>query len=428
MEKQKDGLFQLDNGNWGYRIKCKIRGEKVDIKKIKDLDGNYMSTRQDAKVAQARHFSYLNSNETKRKQISYTYDDVWKYYISLDLVGKKEKELGTIVRQESLWFNHVYPAFGNSNVRDVTTYDIQSFLNDLYYRKHYSISYVEGFVKFFYLLIGIAYRMHALTLDEYEDLCVHKISRIHTPVVENKDIDDVDCVEIYQEEQIKQLDEYFEGTNLEIAYRLAMYCGLRVGEVFGLTWDNVDLRNGFIRITRQLKYDSKKKCWYFGKLKTRSSKRIIYLPLELSECLKKEKLRQERLQKQYPLMYKNNTNWEIEDRRGQFHEWIDASLLVNKKEDGEILTLNSPKYHTKNASGILDYRVHFHAFRHTFISRLARSGCNKKLLMDISGHTKFETVEKYYEGVFDSSKNEAREIMNNMYEHNDFNRIVDKAA
>lgn len=82
----------------------------------------------------------------------------------------------------------------------------------------------------------------------------------------------------------------------------------------------------------------------------------------------------------------------------------------------------------KRNVGILDYRVYFHAFRHTFISRLARSGCNKKLLMNISGHTKFETVEKYYEGVFDSSKNEAREIMNNMYEHNDFNRIVDRAA
>ncbi len=23
-KEQKDGLFQLENGNWGYRIKCKI--------------------------------------------------------------------------------------------------------------------------------------------------------------------------------------------------------------------------------------------------------------------------------------------------------------------------------------------------------------------------------------------------------------------
>lgn len=424
MEKQKDGLFQLDNGNWGYRIKCKIRNQKVDIKKVKDIDGYCMPTRQDAKVAQAKHLAILSDTTTNiRKKITYTYDDVWKYYLSLDLVGKKEKALDTLKRQESLWRVHVGPRFGSRIVSDVSCEEIQGYLNELYYKDHYSIEYVKGFVKFFILLINEAYRMHALSLDEYEILCVHKATRFHTPIVEKDDDideDDIDSVEIYEEYQIKQLDEYFDSSNLEIAYKIAMYCGLRVSEIFAITWDNVDLVNKTIKVTRQLKWDYVKKCWYLGKLKTKASKRVINIPQDLCDLLKKEQKRQLRFAKEHPQAFNRNNNWEIEDRRMQIHTWVPVKDFINKKEKCELITNNSVKYHTKNASDILGYRVHFHAFRHTFISRLARSGCDKKLLMDITGHSKFSTVEKYYEGVFDSSKQKAREIIELLALHSDF--------
>lgn len=57
--KQNNSVFQVDSSRWGYRIKCKIHNEKVDIRKVKDLDGNYMATKQQARVAYAKHIFLL---------------------------------------------------------------------------------------------------------------------------------------------------------------------------------------------------------------------------------------------------------------------------------------------------------------------------------------------------------------------------------
>ena len=39
-EKENVGIYQLDNGFWGFRYTITVNGKKKDFKKTKDLKGN----------------------------------------------------------------------------------------------------------------------------------------------------------------------------------------------------------------------------------------------------------------------------------------------------------------------------------------------------------------------------------------------------
>ena len=63
-------------------------------------------------------------------------------------------------------------------------------------------------------------------------ICQNKLTKIHMPKMK---FDEDTEIHIFEKEQLQQLDEYFTGTNLELAYLLGRYCGLRINECFGLT-------------------------------------------------------------------------------------------------------------------------------------------------------------------------------------------------
>lgn len=51
-------------------------------------------------------------------------------------------------------------------------------------------------------------------------------------------------------EQIDQLRAAFKGTDSEVILMLAAWCGLRLGEIFGLYWADIDFKAGVISIKR----------------------------------------------------------------------------------------------------------------------------------------------------------------------------------
>jgi len=398
--KQNNGIFQVDNSRWGYRIKCKINGEKVDVRKIKDINGNNMTTRQQARAAYAKHMVLLQeSNFKSEKNYNMRLRDVWDSYIESNPVGPAKKAPTTLQKQESLWRVHIEKDFGHKYVNSITAEELTSYLETLY-EKGYAYSYVESFCKFFWLLFGYAERINALEPDKFLKMFVYKGGKVHMPEKDQEDVIMDKEIEIYDNEQLEQLHTYFKNRNLRIPFLLALYGGLRISEVFGLTWDCYDSKAQTITINKQIAWDAKNHCWYLTKPKTSNSYRTISIPCSLNNILIDEKTRQSKLKKENPILWKSNTSTIIVDRRkNHTNETHTAEEFINLKYDGSLLTNNSVKYDAQNIYEMYGYRLHFHALRRTFITRMAKQGVDKSALMNMTGHSKYETIAGYYEGI-----------------------------
>ena len=269
-EKQNVGIYQLENGYWGFRYTITVNGKKKDFKKSKDLNGNPIKTEKAAiRAREAALIKDKTSRNCKPQKQRMTFGEVYQEYCEC---GRSGKAYTTIRKQDSLWENHLKEKFGNRFIDEISVAEVNDYLETLYYTEGRAYKYVEGFLKMFYLIFGQAYARNYLDVDTYNKLCVTKEARIKMPKM--KTDEDID-IAVFNAEQIALLDDYFKGTNAETAYMLGRYCGLRINECYGLKWSNVDIEKGILTIDRQMQYQEG--LIKLVSLKTRNAKRKIYM-------------------------------------------------------------------------------------------------------------------------------------------------------
>jgi integrase len=154
-------------------------------------------------------------------------------------------------------------------------------------------------------------------------------------------------------------------SHLKPAVTFAYYTGWRKGEIFGLTWEKVDLKQGIVRLDP-------------GETKNEEG-RIIYLNDELTKKLKA-------LQKDRPsgcVYVFHHNGAPIRDFRGSWDAaCIQAGLWrMDKDEEG-----NEIKVLTKI----------FHDFRRTAVRNMIRSGIPDRVAMLISGHKTRSVFDRYH--------------------------------
>ena len=98
---------------------------------------------------------------------------------------------------------------------------------------------------------------------------------------------------VWNEEQLKSFLLYIKDSWLYMPILIISLTGLRVGELCGLRWDNIDLENGFINIREQVIQDkTNHKLIHTSILKTNSAFRSISIPNSLVNLLTNDKLNQ----------------------------------------------------------------------------------------------------------------------------------------
>ena len=388
MEKATStGVFRLPNGTWGFRYAYWIGGKQKDIKRYKDENGNPFKTERAAMKAREAVIVQVQSelihppkSSAKRKTVAEVFNEYCEN-------GRCGKAYGTTRKQDSLWKNHLSTRFGKRYVDDISVSEIMDYLDLLYYQEDRAYSYVEAFLKMFYLIFGQAYSRGYLDVDTYNTLCVNKNTKIHMPKMK---VDEDDEIVSFSPAELDALDEYFKGTNAETAYMLGRYCGLRINECYGLKWSDIDLDNDCIRVEQQMHYQEG--LITLSPLKTRNAKRTLYMNSKLKRHLMDVKAKTDEADALIPNIRKQNQTV-ITDSAGTP---VSSLQLVNSLTNGKIQTVNSMKYHSKKIKEILGIDFKYHYLRHTYGTRLAEQNLPAYLLCNQMGHAGSRVTEKYY--------------------------------
>ena len=381
----KSGVYQLENGMWGFRYTVTYNGKRKDVKRQKDELGRILKTEKAALRARESAMLHDRMNRIKKPvEKRMTFAEVYQEYCEM---GRSGKAYATIKKQDSLWKNHLAEKFGNKFIDEISVAEVNDYLSQLYYTEGRAYKYVESFLKMFYLIFGQAYSRNYLDVDTYNKLCVMKEVRISMPKMKNDE--DTDIV-AYEREQIKALEEYFTGTNAETAYLLGCYCGLRINECYGLKWENVDLVHGTITIDRQMQYQEG--LIKLVPLKTRNARRTVYMSEKLKSYF--VELARQRVADAEQLKGQREQNQTfIEDLDG---EKVSSLELVNSLSNGKIQTVNSMKYHSRTIKTALKIDFKYHYLRHTYGTRLAELNTPTHILCNQMGHASGKVTERYY--------------------------------
>lgn len=187
------------------------------------------------------------------------------------------------------------------------------------------------------------------------------------------------------------------GDRLEALYSVALSLGLRMGEILGLRWEDVDLDARTLTVRKQLqRLDGKPQ---LVDLKTRQSRRTLALPAGLAGALREHRKRQ-----------------------------LEARLLAGERWRGEdwglvftstIGTPLDPRNLTDRYKALLARAglpaLRFHDLRHSCASLLIAQGIPAKIVMETLGHSQISLTLNTYAHVFPEVQRQAAEAMDRLF-------------
>lgn len=186
----------------------------------------------------------------------------------------------------------------------------------------------------------------------------------------------------YDDEQTKILLENLEkltveDTKYKVAIILTIFTGVRLGELMGLEWQDVDFRNGIISINRSSQYLSD--MGVFTKVpKIESSIREIAIPEFIISLLE-----------EYKLWY--------EEQKSLYGElWTNSDRLFVQADGKPMHPSSISKWFVKYVGTIGLPVINFHGLRHTNASLLVAQNVDIAVVSARLGHAQISTTLDFY--------------------------------
>lgn len=249
---------------------------------------------------------------------------------------------------------HIKPSLGDIPLKQLSTRDIQQLYTNLLKERELSPKTVRN-------IHGVLHR----TLEQAKLLGYIRVNPADaavTPRVEKKQVETLDA------EDIGKFLAAIRGTKYEYPLFVAVFTGLRQGELLGLTWDCVDFEHGLLLINKQhnrVKGDTE---FRFASLKNDKA-RVLTVADEVIDVLKLQKQRQE--------------SWTAALGNG----WENPDNLVFTTEFGRYIN-NKILYQNfkRIAKKLGKPDLRFHDLRHTYAVNSLRAGDDIKTVQENLGH------------------------------------------
>ena len=299
----------------------------------------------------------------------------FKAFIEQWLKSYAEKNLApkTLYRYKQLLDSRILPALGHLKVDQIKPVHLMDFYGNL----------TEDGIREDKRKGGLSERtilhhhrlISAILQDavEWQIIPSNPASRVSPPKVHKKHGN------FYDEEQTKALMAAVETEKIKhkaLIY-LAVFCGLRCGEIMGLEWQDIDLKKSLLTVRQAGQYIPGQGA-FTKEPKNESSQRTISLPLRVLNVLTQHKAKQdETAEKLDNLWHGSERVFTTKDGKPAHPEWPSQWF---------------PKFLERKELPHLP----FHGLRHTAATMIIAQGADVKNLSSRLGHSNISTTMDLY--------------------------------
>lgn len=309
--------------------------------------------------------------------------DVWLKDYKTNKVKKT-----TIQNYQTLYDNHIRENLGKRVLVQIKPIHIQKLYND-FIESGYSTTSLQTLHALLHNILDIAVCNDLLVKNP----CMGTVR----PTIEEKD------KRVLSAEEQTNLLNFIRQTEwqfCEPVITTMLGTGVRVGEVLGLKWEDVDFDNNTITINRTLVYIKDKKTGKFGfeeqAPKTKNSKRTIPLHVNVVKALKRQRLNQNYM--------KLHGNWQPHEgfetlvftgSKGQPQQTASIQNILNRIVKS-INDEEANKASKENRTPVIMEHLHPHALRHSFATRCFEADIPPKTVQMLLGHANIQITLNLY--------------------------------
>lgn len=195
----------------------------------------------------------------------------------------------------------------------------------------------------------------------------------------------------------------------KVLFNIAVYGGLRRGEIVSLQWNDINFEKGTIHISKSTAYVNRES--YIKGTKTKLSNREITMPASVMSLLRKYKI------EYYQKQLKMGSKWAT-DENGKRLDFLFTQW------DGKQMNISTPlhrfhsiiKQYNKTVNREEDKLplIHFHGLRHTSATLLISQGVDVRTVAGRLGHSQTSTTLDIYAHPLRKMDEEASEKLENL--------------
>ncbi len=356
MSKRGENIYKRKDSRWEARY---IKG--YDTRGVAQYGYVYARTYNEVKDKLTEVKSRLHDQGHVAPGTFGDYCDEW-----LTLCRNRVKE-STYVKYYGIVNTRLKPGLGNRMPEELNTIIIERFSHNLLTNNHLSPKTVRDILTVLHAVIDYGRKQRGSGFIEM-DIIYPQSHKKEMRVLSN-------------EEQLKLVQYLMADMNYtKFGILLALFTGMRIGEVCALRWEDIYIEDRFIHVGKTMQRlqkvddeaDNYKTKVIVGEAKSNNSNRDIPLNEHLAEICKYMKHDNP---KAYVLTGKVNTYLEPRTLQYRFSRMTYECGLEG---------------------------VHFHSLRHTFATRCVESGFEIKSLSEVLGHASTKvTLDRYVHSSMD---------------------------
>ena len=374
----KEGEYQRSNGTYEYkwRDKCGDR-HSIYAKTLDELRDKENDVLRDV----------LDGIRAQKKDL--TINDLYNTWVQL----KRGLKDNTFRNYKYMYKQFVEQDFGRMKITDLKRTDVRAFYNRLADDQHLKVSTIDCVHTVLHQVLELAVEDDYLRYNP-SDNALKELKKAH-----NNDSVKRKALTLPEQELFESfLRKPGPHNHWCPIFTVMLWTGMRVGEITGLRWCDIDMENDTISVNHTLVFYSKGEkegCTFaVNTPKTEAGMRTIPMLPKVKEAFQMERRYQEEVGITCTARIDGYTDFIFVNRFGgvQHQGTLNKALrriirdcnyeVMDKVRDGEDVTL-LPKFSN-------------HSLRHTFTTRMCEAGVNVKAMQDILGHADAETTMDIY--------------------------------